>query len=257
MPIPLSYVPETQRGISNARNRAVSSALSRKADFVAFIDDDDLPRRDWLEALVSTQADTNADIVFGAWTQADSAPSWSKGGDKLESDGSRRKDVIFGKSQLPMMASTCNVLIGAGIFRRMAEDGEWFRQAFNDAGGEDKDFFLRSLDYEAVHAQALDSIIIRRHEDERQMVRGLMRRGFKNGSSRIMRLRKHNRGGKAALSGIFYLLKLILVALTLPFCIFSGDLFNEQLYRLGKSAGAVYSCITNRSARYYLDERGC
>src|SRR2546427_13284058 len=62
---PLCYGVEPRRGISYARNCGVT-AVARECDFVVFVDDDELPRRNWLDELLSVQACENADVVGGA-----------------------------------------------------------------------------------------------------------------------------------------------------------------------------------------------
>ena len=66
LPCPLHFAEESEQGISFARNRAVSAALAQGADLIAFIDDDDLPCRDWLVHLVDRQRITGADVVIGS-----------------------------------------------------------------------------------------------------------------------------------------------------------------------------------------------
>lgn len=61
---PLVYVVEKRRGIPQARNRALSVSLDR-ADFVALIDDDEVPDPDWLAELLRVQQNRNADAVTG------------------------------------------------------------------------------------------------------------------------------------------------------------------------------------------------
>ena len=67
LPIAMHFVEEGRQGISFARNRAVAEAIARGADFVAFLDDDDVPSSDWLDRLVRRQRETEADLVFGFW----------------------------------------------------------------------------------------------------------------------------------------------------------------------------------------------
>jgi len=61
---PLRYVAEKRRGIPFARNTALSVALS-DSDFVAFIDDDEIPESGWLAELLRVQALYGADVVTG------------------------------------------------------------------------------------------------------------------------------------------------------------------------------------------------
>jgi hypothetical protein len=58
----LRYVSQTRRGISHARNAGVQAARGR---LIAFVDDDEMPRPDWLGQLVAAQRAYVADVVFG------------------------------------------------------------------------------------------------------------------------------------------------------------------------------------------------
>jgi glycosyltransferase involved in cell wall biosynthesis len=61
---PLRYLVEKRRGIPQARNTAVAAAMDG-ADFVAFIDDDEVPDACWLSELLRIQASCGADAVAG------------------------------------------------------------------------------------------------------------------------------------------------------------------------------------------------
>ncbi|WP_448604862.1 glycosyltransferase family 2 protein [Thermoleptolyngbya sp.] len=63
-PWSLTACIEPQRGISYARNRAIATA-PLETDFIAFIDDDEVPEPDWLEQLLLTQAEHSAHVVHG------------------------------------------------------------------------------------------------------------------------------------------------------------------------------------------------
>jgi len=60
--IPIRYVPEPRRGISNARNTGVAQARGR---YVAFIDDDEETDPSWLCRLLATIRACAADAVTG------------------------------------------------------------------------------------------------------------------------------------------------------------------------------------------------
>lgn len=62
---PLHYTVEPRRGLPQARNRAVAEAYRLKVDFIAFIDDDEIPEPGWLEELLCIQKKYDADGVTG------------------------------------------------------------------------------------------------------------------------------------------------------------------------------------------------
>ena len=59
----LFYDVVEQRGLSHVRNRAIE--LSAQADFLVFIDDDQVADENWLSELLKTQQEFNADVVWG------------------------------------------------------------------------------------------------------------------------------------------------------------------------------------------------
>lgn len=54
---------EPRQGISFARNRALETVGD--TEFIAFIDDDEVPEAGWLDELLAVQRDTDADVVCG------------------------------------------------------------------------------------------------------------------------------------------------------------------------------------------------
>ncbi len=70
----LSYVHEPRRGIPQARNTALEAA-EPDTDWIAFIDDDEVPTPQWLDRLLWGQRTYNADVVAGAVVPHFPAPS--------------------------------------------------------------------------------------------------------------------------------------------------------------------------------------
>jgi succinoglycan biosynthesis protein ExoM len=56
------YAVEAAAGVANARNTAVGLA---RGTFIAFLDDDEVAKPNWLADLFSVQQETKADVVFG------------------------------------------------------------------------------------------------------------------------------------------------------------------------------------------------
>jgi glycosyltransferase involved in cell wall biosynthesis len=134
VPWPIRAFDESQRGITFARNRALSS-IRPDADFVAFIDDDEVPDPAWIDALLEGRRRYGADVVTGPVVPIFECPppAWAVPGRFY---GPRKHPD--GKSLT--VAFTNNVLFRAAIPREL---GRAFDHQFALTGGEDTDFFMR------------------------------------------------------------------------------------------------------------------
>ena len=133
MPFIVRYAHEPRRGISFARNRAVAEAA--EAEWIAFLDDDEEPEPEWLDALLRVQVRYAADVVAGPVPPRyeSPAPPWVLRGRFHEPP--RRPTG----TPLPY-ADTGNVLVRASLFRAFPAP---FAPSLALAGGEDTHFFLR------------------------------------------------------------------------------------------------------------------
>ncbi|MEP5764472.1 MAG: glycosyltransferase family 2 protein [Halieaceae bacterium] len=251
LPIAIHYTAEPQSGITHARNHAVTVALDRGADFVAFIDDDDQPQSDWLIQLLDRQAVTNADLVFGTWVLDNYMPQWARESGIFRSPVKAKHQNKGGRYGLPGCASTCNALVGRDILERVATTGPVFSHTFRFSGGEDKDFFIRAHNLGAHLASADMSVIHRNHEPERYTAGGLLKRGFKNGCSQVSMARSHGNPSRVLKLLGTALSKFCISLVLLPFSIFSRGLFMHGLYRMAKAFGVLYTALTGRSINYY------
>lgn len=131
----LTCVIEHQRGISYARNRAIAAA-DPSSDFIAFIDDDEVPDPTWLEELLSVQSTHNADVVHGRVMPhfQDEVPVWVIKGKFFEP---RR----YTTGQALEAAYTNNVLVRATLLNQQEKV---FDERFALTGGEDS-YFFRTL----------------------------------------------------------------------------------------------------------------
>ena len=124
------------------------------AELVAFVDDDDVPRPDWLRLLVDRQAATQADIIFGRWEPA--------GQTALPLDlrlgilhKPAKPDGFVDRFGLPQDASTNNVLMTKRVIISMLASDGLFSPDFALTGGGDHDFFIRS----AAMASGLNAVL--------------------------------------------------------------------------------------------------
>ena len=178
----LLYDCEPERSISLARNRAIRNATG---NLLAFIDDDEYPRNDWLVRLYRTLKESQANGVLGPVLPVfpPGAPKWMKKGGFFERPRLRSGTPISARD-----ARTGNVLIQRSVF---VEGSVWFDPAFGRTGGEDADFFSRQFSqgrvfvwcdeasvYESVPPERwTDSFLLRKHLRIGTLVGETMRKG--------------------------------------------------------------------------------
>ena len=134
-PFPVTYCVEPQQNIALVRNWALQYATG---DWIAFIDDDEFPSRDWLYNLLQTQAQYQADGVLGPVKPLfqTEPPRWVMRGRFFE-----RPTYETGRQLSSGETRTGNVLLR----RSMVSDGDIpFNPEFG-TGGEDVDFFGRMM----------------------------------------------------------------------------------------------------------------
>lgn len=132
----LRYLHEPRPGISYARNVALA-AVPKGTEFIAMIDDDEVPAPDWLDQLLDAQTRSGADIVVGPSTPVfpPGTPDW------VSTSGFFLKPKNL--HALPELdphppAATCNVLVRASL---LGASGLSFEPALALSGGEDKLLF--------------------------------------------------------------------------------------------------------------------
>src|SRR5262249_5518921 len=146
------------------------------ADFVAFLDDDDIPATDWLWRLVQRQLETEADLVFGFYRlpQDLALPGWLRNNRYFRSPDPEARD----RHGLPGLAGTSNVLLSLRVLEELTTGDGPFRVEFASSGGEDMDLFIRAKAAGFTYAVATSSTVVRAWEPDRLTIGGILRRGF-------------------------------------------------------------------------------
>lgn len=175
------YVPAPARNISVARNACLDAAT---ADYIAWIDDDEVADPDWLERLVATLGAHDCDAVFGPVqaVYADDAPAWAVAAD-LHSTRPvwTRRGVDTGY--------TSNALVKRAVIGARRFDPDLGR-----SGGEDTDFFTRLHAGGARFASAPDAVVREAVSEERLSLSWLLKRAFRSGQTHARRhLQPHGR----------------------------------------------------------------
>jgi glycosyltransferase involved in cell wall biosynthesis len=145
-PFPLIYGAEPRRGIPFARNTSV--ALAGDVDFLAFIDDDEIPEPEWLAELLKAQARCDADLVSGPVLARyeQPPPAWM-------AEGRFHDNHFYKTGDRVMPTGAGNVLIRKTAIDQIVPP---FDESLALAGGSDGQLFfnLKRLGCSAVYTEA-------------------------------------------------------------------------------------------------------
>jgi GT2 family glycosyltransferase len=139
-PFPAVYSHQPDPGIPQARNRALDEALRLKADWIAFLDDDETANPDWLAEMLGAADRYGADIVQGAVLREGLGEKFGK-----RSEGQRIDRV-----------GTCNVLFSSALLRKHSFR---FDENLRFCGGSDTVFFARAIELGAIAVQTKRAIV--------------------------------------------------------------------------------------------------
>ncbi|MBD2257594.1 glycosyltransferase family 2 protein [Pseudanabaena sp. FACHB-2040] len=171
----LKCFEEPRQGVTYARNKAIESSHP-SADFVVFIDDDEVPASNWLEELLLAQKRYGADIVTGPVEprfETTSVPNWVLRGKYFQA----RK---FSEGQSLKVAFTNNTLVSTKLFKEMERA---FDHKFALTGGEDTDFFMRAYKagYKIVWADS--AVVYETIPESRATANWILKRGYRTWAS--------------------------------------------------------------------------
>lgn len=174
VPFPIAYLHAPASNICIARNACLDRA---DADYVAFVDDDEVVTRGWLAALVEKAARSGAAAVLGpvAAIYAADAPVWM-----IEGDFHSTRPVFVGDTI--HTGYTCNVLIRWTVPYQVLR----FDLALGKSGGEDTDFFYRLTSLGGTIAYAQDALVEEPVPSDRASMAWLVRRRLRFGQTHGM-----------------------------------------------------------------------
>ena len=173
----LVYVHAPARNISIARNACLDTAT---ADWIIFIDDDEVATPDWVARLLAARQDHQ--VVFGV-SQAlfpdPATPRWIREGDFHSNR--------IGGNDAPWNGYTANVLIDR---RFAAARGLRFDLALGQIGGEDTMFFFEMDRAGARFGYAPDAVVLEDTTPARATLGWLARRRYRAGQVHHMLLQR-------------------------------------------------------------------
>jgi glycosyltransferase involved in cell wall biosynthesis len=178
----IHYAVEPQRGVARARNRSVQCAGS--VDWIAFIDDDEVPSPNWLASLLASQRRFGADIVNGPVVARfePGGPSWVRALPHF------RSPVLPTGTPLAE-ATTSNTLVA----RRLLGDAPFDAVHFN-ARGEDTDCFLRLAQDGATIVWSAEEPVVTTVPLDRQSLGWALHRSRSNARNWVRIVRRYRPG---------------------------------------------------------------
>lgn len=174
IPFPIIYEHAPSANICIARNACLDRA---DADFVAFVDDDEVVTPGWIVALVDKAEATGAAAVLGPVRAryGSDAPRWM-----VDGDFHSTRPVFVGDTI--RTGYTCNVLIRWSMPHKALR----FDLALGRSGGEDTAFFYQLTALGGTIAYAEDALVEEPVPAERASMNWLVRRRLRFGQTHGM-----------------------------------------------------------------------
>lgn len=176
-PFPVHFFHEKERGIVHARNRILDEAVMLKADYLAFIDDDEMADTYWLIQAIRSLSDDISIVTGPCLHLFEQPPKWLPHSRIFSS-----KNIDSG--EYPGTASTRNVLFDMKI---VAKQNLRFEEKLNWVGGSDTYFFIqaRAAGYSTYWNNRMS--VIEQIPDSRSNLRWIFKRNLRLGGGRVHR----------------------------------------------------------------------
>ena len=177
--IRIHYFVERNQGIVFMRNRIIKEALKLEADYLGFVDDDEVAAQDWLIRLFEGFERFNADVTTGTVIQElpFDSPAWA-----IKSNAFRRADHRTGTIQ--KSAGTSSVLFDMKLCR---DWGLEFHYALNLTGSSDSYFFEDAFLKGARIVWINEAIVTEEIPRSRVTAKWVWNRAYRYGNTRVIR----------------------------------------------------------------------
>src|SRR5262245_15823064 len=186
------YVHCPEPGIPVARNAAIAAALRAGADYIAFLDDDEVAPQHWLMSLMASLHASGADAVQGGVSHrpAGDLAEPAHGNGNCHASGSKPA------WETCESLATCNVLFKA----RLVEPplALRFDESMQYTGGSDREFFMRARKRGARLALVHGADVLEDVHAERQSLAYQATRAYAAGSNYFERMAKNEPAAVAA-----------------------------------------------------------
>lgn len=222
------YLLVEKRGISFARNAILDCAVESKADFIAFIDDDQYADLSWINNLYKKITEAKVEAVQGKviYVLPEETPDFIQ----------KEWQVGYSEDTLLKHLGTGNVIFASKLVN---DWGLRFRNELALTGGEDLDFFLRSQHNGGKHIYTAYAVVFETVPDERATVKWQLKRKMQDGYA-LSAITYANYGMLRLLRK--YILKAFRNLVTAPFYLLSGTLTGNNALKF-KAMQKIYHAI--------------
>ena len=184
------YKHVARAGIPVARNAALEEAMKLDADYIAFVDDDEIVEPYWLHTMMMGMDQFKADVVNGASQRCGTLE------EALEKAAAASKPTHPILKKMARTASTCNVIFKAHILE--TKPVLRFDEDLITLGGSDADFFMRAHDRGAKIARLKNAYSYEVWPEDRQSLEYQLARAWRVGVCTNYRYRKNRSSITAA-----------------------------------------------------------
>ena len=226
--ISVCYDVEPEQNIALARNRALANS---QGNFVAFIDDDEIPPESWLLRLYKALTNYHCDgILAPVLPQFEQAPpQWVLKGNYFDRPSHPTGHVLAWTN-----TRTGNVLLKRELFR---EGQKWFDPAFG-SGGEDRDLFRRLIEKGHTFIWCNEAAVYETVPSNRWKRTVLLKRALLRGKMAL------NTPGTGVLSILKSVIAIIAYTASLPLLAICGQhIFMQYLIKLCDHLGKVLAFL--------------
>lgn len=220
----ICYDVEPEQNIALARNRALANS---QGNFVALIDDDEFPKKDWLLTLFNAVNNYNCDGILAPVLPhfEQEPPRWVLKGNYFDRPSHPTGYVLEWEN-----TRTGNAILKREIFR---EDQKRFDPAFG-SGGEDRDLFRRMIEEGYTFIWCNEAAVYETVPSNRWKRTVLLKRALLRGRMAL------NSPGSGALSILKSVIAIVAYATGLPiFAIFGHHIFMKYLIKTCDHLGKV------------------
>lgn len=236
--LPLHYFVEASQGIPLARNKGCDESLRLGADWILFIDDDEIAEPDWLVAYYKATHQYNSNVYSGPvrYLFPENYAEWLGNPSGLNTkDGSVKK-----------RAATNNAMVHKSVF---VNDGLRFDDNMALTGGSDTDFFIRyyHMDGKIIHVK--NAVVSEEVLSNRLKISWRLKRQFRSSANRVYvnkKIYNHSKAVSLAIKECFrHIVEGAIGLILSPLFLLKGIIkFRKKYYHALRHLAKAIGCIS-------------